>query len=276
MEWQKYLKAYYLKQQILFPMKEFNYKIICDNNKKSITVKKQLLNSLKNNFSNTADLIIVIGGDGFMLRTLKKYNGKGVAFYGINTGNYGFLLNKFSKKNIQKKIANAKMVSINPLSMIVKNNKGIVKKFYAINEVYILRQSKQASYLSVIVNKKTLIKKLISDGIIISTPAGSTAYNMSVHGPILNLDSKKISIVPISPFRPRRWKGKILSENSKIRIKNLSLKKRPIIAVADNHEVKNIKKIIVKIEKKISFKLLFDKDKSLQNKIKLEQLRKET
>jgi len=257
-------------------MKEFNYKIICDSNKKSLTVKKKLLNSLKNNFSNTADLIIVIGGDGFMLRTLKKYNGKGVVFYGINTGNYGFLLNKFSKKNIQKKIANAKMVSINPLSMIVKNNKGIVKKFYAINEVYILRQSKQASYLSVIVNKKTLIKKLISDGIIISTPAGSTAYNMSVHGPILNLDSKKISIVPISPFRPRRWKGKILSENSKIRIKNLSLKKRPIIAVADNHEVKNIKKIIVKIEKKISFKLLFDKDKSLQNKIKLEQVRKET
>ena len=124
--------------------------------------------------------------------------------------------------------------------------------------------------------KKKIIKKLISDGILVSTPAGSTAYNLSVHGPILNLDSKKIAITPISPFRPRRWKGKIISDRSKIMIKNLNPKKRPISAVADNIEIRNAKNIVVRTNQKIKFNLLYDKNKSLQKKIKLEQLRKET
>ena len=125
-------------------------------------------------------------------------------------------------------------------------------------------------------NAKNIIKRLVSDGVLVSTPAGSTAYNLSVHGPILNLNSKKISIAPISPFRPRRWAGKIVSDKSKVIIKNLNHKKRPVSAVADNIEVRNAKKITIKVQTKIKFNLLYDKSTSLQKKIKLEQLRKET
>ena len=151
----------------------------------------------------------------------------------------------------------------------------IKKKFIAINEVSILRQSKQAANLSIKNNSNYIIKKLVSDGVLVSTPAGSTAYNLSVNGPILNLNSKKISIAPISAFRPRRWKGKIISDKSKITIVNLSPIKRPVSAVADNIEVRNSRKIIVKINDKIKFNLLYDKNTSLQKKIKLEQLRRE-
>ena len=154
------------------------------------------------------------------------------------------------------------------------NNK--VKKSIAINEVSILRQSRQAANLSIKNNSKYIMQKLVSDGVLVSTPAGSTAYNLSVHGPILSLNSKKISISPISAFRPRRWAGKIVSDKSKIVVTNLNSSKRPVSAVADNVEVRNAKKIIIKIANKIKFNLLYDKNKSLQKKIKLEQLRKET
>ena len=160
--------------------------------------------------------------------------------------------------------------------MIVKNNKNQIRKYLAINEVSILRQSRQAASLSINYGSKQIIKKLVSDGVLVSTPAGSTAYNLSVHGPILNLNSKKLSISPISPFRPRRWKGKIVSDQSKITIKNLNPKKRPISAVADNIEVRNAKNVIVKTNKRIKFRLLYDKNRGLQQKIKIEQLRKET
>ena len=168
------------------------------------------------------------------------------------------------------------MITISPLEMSVKNNKNQTKKHIAINEVSILRQSRQAASLSINHGTKQIIKKLVSDGVLVSTPAGSTAYNLSVHGPILSLNSKKLSISPISPFRPRRWRGKIVSDRSKIIIKNLNPKKRPISAVADNIEIRNAKNIIVKTNQKIKFNLLYDKNKSLQKKIKLEQLRKET
>ena len=221
-------------------------------------------------------LVIVIGGDGFMLQTLKKNNDKRKLFYGINSGNYGFLMNKFSLKNLVNNLLKAKMISISPLEMIVKNKKNQKKKYLAINEVSILRQSRQAASLSIKYGAKLLIKKLVADGVLVSTPAGSTAYNLSVHGPILTLNSKKLSISPISPFRPRRWKGKIVSDKSKIDIKNLNTKKRPISAVADNIEVRNAKNITIKTNKKIRFNLLYDPNRSLQNKIKIEQLRRET
>ena len=140
-----------------------------------------------------------------MLETLKNIKIQ-KKFYGINSGNYGFLMNKFSYKNIIKNISKAKMITISPLEMIVKNNKNKNKKNLAINEVSILRQSRQAASLSINNGSKQIIKKLVSDGVLVSTPAGSTAYNLSVHGPILSLNSKKLSISPISPFRPRRWK----------------------------------------------------------------------
>ena len=169
----------------------------------------------------------------------------------------------------------AKMISISPLEMIVTNKNNLKKKHIAINEVSILRQSRQAASLSINYGSKSMIKRLVSDGVLVSTPAGSTAYNLSVHGPILNLNSRKLSISPISPFRPRRWRGKIVSDKSKINIKNLNPKKRPISAVADNIEVRNAKNIIIRTNKKIKFNLLYDQNNSLQKKIKIEQLRRE-
>ena len=249
-------------------------KIISDTNSKSKKIKSFLLKKLKNN-KLKKNLFIVIGGDGFMLKTLKKNIKSSRIYYGINSGNYGFLMNKFSSKNIINNLSKAKMISIFPLEMKVLTKYGISKKFLAINEVSILRQSRQAASIQVISGKKILIKKLISDGILVSTPAGSTAYNMSVHGPILSLDSKKLSVSPISAFRPRRWKGKVVSDDSVIIIKNLNSKKRPISAVADNIEIRNAKKIIIKTNKKIKFNLLYDANRSLQKKIKIEQLRRE-
>ena len=210
-----------------------------------------------------------------MLKTLKKNKKSNKLFYGINSGNYGFLMNKFSKKNLINNIQKSRMISISPLEMTVLN-KNKTRKCLAINEVSILRQSRQAANLSIKNKSNFIMKKLVSDGVLVSTPAGSTAYNLSVHGPILNLNSKKISIAPISAFRPRRWSGKIVSEKSKIIITNLNPKKRPVSAVADNVEIRNAKKIIIKVQSKIKFNLLYDKNRSLQKKIKLEQLRKET
>jgi len=210
-----------------------------------------------------------------MLQTLKQNKNSKKSFYGINSGSYGFLMNKFSNKSLITNLSKAKNINISPLEMLV-TTKNKTRKCIAINEVSILRQSRQAANISIKNNSKDIIKKLVSDGVLVSTPAGSTAYNLSVHGPILNLNSKKISIAPISAFRPRRWVGKIVSDKSKVVIKNLNPKKRPISAVADNVEVRNAKKIVIKVQNKIKFNLLYDKNTSLQKKIKLEQLRKET
>ena len=250
--------------------------IISDKNSKGIKIKSiitKIINKIKFEKSN---VVIVIGGDGFMLETLKRNKNKKKLFYGINSGNYGFLMNKFSPKNLIKNLSKAKMISISPLEMTVKTKKNLNKKYLAINEVSILRQSRQAASLSIKSKSKFIIKKLVSDGVLVSTPAGSTAYNLSVHGPILDLDSKKLSISPISPFRPRRWKGKIINYKSKISIKNLNPTKRPISAVADNLEVRNAINISVKTNHRIRFLLLYDQNRSLQKKIKIEQLRKET
>ena len=248
--------------------------IISDTNKRSLKIKNFLIKEIKKNKIKKTNLIFVVGGDGFMLQTLKKNKKRSNIFYGINSGSYGFLMNRFSK-NIFKNLNKAKMVKISPLEMKVKS-KGGNHTSLAINEVSILRQSRQAAKISIKVGSKFIIKKLISDGVLVSTPAGSTAYNMSVHGPILSLNSKKLSIAPISTFRPRRWKGKTVGDKSKIVIKNLNHLKRPISAVADNIEIRNAKIINVKTNHKIKFNLLYDRNQSLQKKIKLEQLRKET
>jgi len=249
--------------------------IISDKNKRSQKIKSLIVKIISKTKLIKQNITIVIGGDGFMLQTLKKNKDNKKSFYGINSGNYGFLMNKFSPNKVIKNLLKSKMISISPLEMIVDSKTKSKKKFLAINEVSILRQSRQAASLSIKYGSKQIIKNLISDGVLISTPAGSTAYNLSVHGPILSLNSKKLSISPISPFRPRRWKGKIISDKSKIIIKNLNPLKRPISAVADNLEVRNAKTISVKTNPKIKFNLLYDQNRSLQKKIKIEQIRKE-
>tara|TARA_B100001559_G_scaffold251633_1_gene215248 strand:- start:837 stop:1607 length:771 start_codon:yes stop_codon:yes gene_type:complete len=249
--------------------------IVYDKNNLSLKIKKSLERKINSYSLSKSNLIIVIGGDGFMLSTLKKYLNQKKPFYGINSGNYGFLMNKFPKKFSIHNLSKCRSVSISPLEMTVKTKTNLIKKSIAINEVSILRQSRQAASISIFNGSKTIIKSLVSDGVLVSTPAGSTAYNLSVHGPILSLDSKKLSVSPISAFRPRRWKGKVVSDKSKITIKNIDPKKRPISAVADNYEVRNAKFISIKTNKKIKFNLLYDSNRSLQKKIKIEQIRKE-
>jgi NAD+ kinase len=250
--------------------------VVSDINSRSQKIYSRIKKIISKLEIKKSKVSIVIGGDGFMLQTLKRNKDLKKQFYGINSGNYGFLMNKFSPKNLVKNLLKSKMITISPLEMIVNSKKKKNKKILAINEVSILRQSRQAASLSIQHGSKKLIKQLVSDGVLVSTPAGSTAYNLSVNGPILSLNSKKLSIAPISPFRPRRWKGRIVNDKSKIIIKNLNPNKRPISAVADNIEVRNVKKIIVKTNKKIRFNLLYDQNRSLQKKIKIEQLRSET
>ena len=252
------------KAHILFSKTKNSLKI------KTLLEKKVKIVSLKN-----SNIIIVVGGDGFMLQTLKKLYKLNKPFYGINSGNYGFLMNKFSNKNFLQNLKSSNNIKIYPLHMTVKSKNNILKKSIAINEISILRQSKQAASISIYKGKKKVIKKLIADGVLVASPAGSTAYNLSVHGPILNLDSKKLAITPISPFRPRRWRGIIVNDNSVITIKNIDVNKRPVSAVADNYEVRNAKFISIKMNKKIFFNLLYNKNNSLKKKIKIEQLRKE-
>ncbi len=248
----------------------YKFHFIVDKTKKSKKLFKKLYN-LKNYSISKSNVIIVAGGDGFMLRTLKKYYKYKIPFYGINCGTIGFLMNKFDNIDLNKKIKKAKSFNINPLMINIKNISGKNFKTLAINEISMLRQSRQTAILKLQINKSILIKKLISDGVLVSTPAGSTAYNLSVYGPILSLNSKKLAVTPISPFRPRRWRGKIFSENATIFIKNIGSKKRPVSAVADNYEMRNIKSVKIKANKKINIKILFNPNESLIKKIKFEQ-----
>ena len=251
-----------------------NFHFTFDKTKKSQELKKKLLKKYKNNSAKTSDVIVVAGGDGYMLNSLKKYVKFKKPFYGINCGSYGFLMNRYFSDNLEKKIRRAKKTIINPLQIVSCNNKVHRKALIAVNEVSLFRQTKQTASLKLEVEKKTIIKKLIGDGVLISTPAGSTAYNLSVHGPILSLNSGKLAITPISPFRPRRWKGKIVSNNVKIKLTNLDHKKRPVAAVADNIEIRNIKSLIIKTNRNINLTLLHDPERSLVKRIKVEQLRK--
>ena len=244
-----------------------------DKTEKAKFFQKSLFRKYKNYSPKKCKVIVVIGGDGFMLQTLKKFQKYQKPFYGMNRGTFGFLMNKFKTKNINKYIIKSKQIIISPLEMKVVTKKNIRKSAIAINEISLLRQSRQAASLQILKGKTKLIKKLICDGILVSTPAGSTAYNLSVNGPILSLDSQKLALTPISPFRPRRMKGKIVSSRSSIFIRNLNLKKRPVSVVADNVEVRNIKTVKIKVNNSIRFKLLYDRTNSLSKKIKLEQYR---
>ena len=247
---------------------------VIDNTSKAIKAKKIIFNKYKNYSPKKSNVIVVIGGDGFMLQSLKKYQKYKKPFYGMNKGSFGFLMNKYRSKNIIKNISKSKAVNISALQMLATTKNDIKKEAISINEVSLLRQSKQTACLTIIKNKKTIIKKLICDGVLVSTPAGSTAYNLSVHGPILSLNSRNLAITPISSFRPRRWKGRIVSSSSIIKIKNLNIKKRPVSVVADNLEVRNVKHVKIKVNSSLKFKLLYDRSNNLSKKILLEKLKK--
>mgnify|MGYP001158658979 CR=1 FL=1 len=252
-------------------MKKFFF--IFDKTKKAKQFKKNILKDNINYSPSNADIFIIGGGDGFMLYALKKYQKYRKPFYGVNCGSYGFLMNKMDKIDLQKKIRRSIKSIINPLQIIVsaKNSK---KKLIAINEISLLRQSRQTTSLNLKIGNKSIIKNFVGDGILVSTPAGSTAYNLSIHGPILNLNSGKLALTPISAFRPRRWKGKIISNKSIVKVTNIDPKKRPVAASADNVEVRNVKSLTIKNDNKNKIILLYDNKRTLTNRIKVEQNRR--
>jgi NAD+ kinase len=247
--------------------------LIADNTTKALLAKKQILKLYRNYPVSKCSFIVIIGGDGFMLHSLKKYYKYNKPFYGMNKGNHGFLLNPFSVNNLVKNIQKSNKITLHPLEMTVQVKGRILKKKIAINEISIFRQSKQASKLEIKVDNKTRIKELTGDGALVATPAGSTAYNLSVRGPILNLDSHHLAITPISPFRPRGWRGAIVSNKSKIVIRNLDPKKRPVSAVADNTEIRNAILIKISVNQEIGFKLLYNKKFGLQERNLAEQFK---
>ena len=253
-------------------MKKFHF-IFDKTSIKSQKLETSFLRKFKNFSAIKSECIVVCGGDGFMLRALRKYSKIKKPFYGINCGTFGFLMNNYQNQDLIKKINNSKKIVINPLEVISIDNKNKKKKSIAINEASLFRQSKQTSSLKLKIGKSIILKKLIGDGILVSTPAGSTAYNLSVNGQILSLNSGKLAITPISPFRPRRWKGKIISNNLKVEIENLDVNKRPVALVADNVEIRKIKKIKVQVNKNVKIVLLYNSNRNLVKRIKIEQSR---
>ncbi len=256
----------------LFKMKFDKLHILADNTQKAQITKRKIIKKLKNFKINACNCIVVLGGDGFMLHMLKKYQRWNKPFYGLNTGNRGFLLNHTSYHNLLKKIENANVVQLSPLEATIAKNK-TKKKVIAINEISIFRQHRQTTKLEIKVDSRVRVKELVGDGVLIATPAGSTAYNLSARGPILNLDSQYLTVTPISPFRPRGWRGAIVNNQSSISIKNLDTKKRPVSAVADNIEVRNIKSVNIQLSKKIKFKILYNKKFGLKERNIAEQFK---
>ncbi len=234
----------------------------------------QKVESVSDIKKNKIDLLFVLGGDGFMLRVLHKFINSKVDFYGINCGTQGFLLNNHEclyNNSIENIIKSSKKYVINPLKAKITNIKGVEKKVYAINEISLLRNTHNAAHIKIIIEGKERLSNLIADGIIVATPAGSTAYNLSLNGPILPLDCNFVALTPISPFRPRLWKGAIVKNNKKIEFEVNDSKTRMINATADFIEFKNISKVEVSIDYTKNINLLFNTNENIDEKIMNQQ-----
>lgn len=220
-----------------------------------------------------ADMIVALGGDGFMLQTLHGMLGRKrtVPVFGMNLGTLGFLMNDWSETGLEHRIAAAKRFTVRPLRMEVETVDGEIVKSPAINEVSLLRETRQTAKLEVSVNDRMVMPELVCDGVLVATPAGSTAYNLSAQGPILPLESGLLALTPISPFRPRRWRGAILPESNIISFRVLDAIKRPVSAVADQQEVRDVLTVRITIDRDQPLTLLFDPDHALDDRITMEQ-----
>lgn len=221
--------------------------------------------------ADAADVIVALGGDGLMLQGLHANLGTGKPIFGMNRGSIGFLMNEFNAEGLIERLSNAKTEIIRPLLMTVTTEDGQSRSARAINEVSLLRQSYQAAKLRIAVDGKVRMEELICDGIILSTPAGSTAYNLSAHGPILPIDAKLLALTPISPFRPRRWRGALLPNTVHVSITVLEAAKRPVNAVADHTEFKSVRTIEVAEDPEAECRIMFDPDHSWDDRILAEQ-----
>ena len=218
-----------------------------------------------------ADVIVAIGGDGFMLETLHRFLRRDVQIFGLNQGSVGFLMNEFNDGDLLDRVGAAESVTLHPLRMTVRTADGKMRRALAINEVSLLRETYQAAKLRITVDKVVRLDELICDGVLISTPAGSTAYNVSAYGPILPLSAGVLALTPISAFRPRRWRGAILPRSAKVRFDILESKKRPVSAVADHIEVRDVVSVDVQEDMGKSLHLLFDPEHDLEERILNEQ-----
>ena len=221
-----------------------------------------------------AEALVALGGDGFMLQVLHDLLAHNAAMpvYGLNHGTVGFLMNKAkSSRTIGQRVARARRVAVCPLEMVATTNSGSEHSYFAINEVSLLRETRQTAKLEVRVNGKLRMAELACDGVLVATPAGSTAYNLSANGPILPLGSNTLALTPISPFRPRRWRGAILADTSEVEFRVLDSEKRPVAAVADQKEVRDIARVRIAIARERQLTLLFDPASSLDERIFAEQ-----
>jgi len=218
-----------------------------------------------------ADAVIVLSGDGFMLHNLHKFMEHEVPLYGINCGTYGFLLNRNDLDNLQERLQKSHAATLHPLEMEICDQNNVCKKALAFNEVSLLRETYQTANISIIVDGVEQINKMVCDGVIVATPAGSSAYNMSANGPVIPLSSKLLALTPISPFRPRRWKGALLPSNANIELIIQNPKKRPVSAVADFNEFRNVKSVKIRQREDIKMQLLFDPEYKLEDRLIKEQ-----
>ena len=244
---------------------------VSSNSKEATDAKNRYIEKYKQSSLFDSDIIVPIGGDGFLLKNLHDYNELKKPFFGINYGSIGFLMNSESGEDLKKIIESAQKINLKPLEMTATNSKNEVFKSIAYNEVSLMRQSHQAAKIEILINNVQRMDELICDGILVATAAGSTAYNLSAHGSIIPLDTNLLALTPISAFRPRRWKGAILSEKTVININIINSDKRPTSVTADNHEYRDIVNVEIKSSNKNTCNVLFDKKHSIEEKILKEQ-----
>ena len=247
------------------------FHFISSNTSEAIKAKEEYIKSYNQTDPELADMIIPIGGDGILLKSLHDFNELNKPFFGINYGSIGFLMNSASNKDLKEVIKNSKSTDLKPLKMTAKDEDNKIYDSIAYNEVSLMRQSHQASKFQIKINKTTRMKELICDGVLVSTSAGSTAYNLSAHGSILPLDSKLLALTPISAFRPRRWRGALLSEKNIIEITVINFKDRKVSVTADNIEFRNIKEVTIQSSQDKNCRILFDNNHSIEDKILNEQ-----
>lgn len=217
------------------------------------------------------DVIIALGGDGFMLQVLHKYMHRGIPVYGMNCGSVGFLLNTFYVENLHERLNAARRATLHPLMMYARTADGKEHQELAINEVSLFRESRQAAKIRVSIDHVVRVNDLVADGILVSSPAGSTAYNFSAGGPIIPLNGGLLALTPIAPFRPRRWRGALLNHQSSITFEVLEADKRPVSAVADFTEIRDVTSVSVSEDRSVSLSLLFDPEHNLEERITTEQ-----